>query len=186
MSCFCYYSSIVYRILEVLHRIILLREPAMEYSKNQHSVYNMTYHAVFVTKYRRPVMTEEMREAAKERAAYLLKLYKGGLVEMNGEPDHLHILFSVPPSKAPSMVVCSLKTQLSKLFKAEYPEQVKRYLWKDAFWSASYFISTTGGASIETLEAYIRDQGTEHHKRKYVKSGKFQKKRKRADSSPTD
>ena len=131
-------------------------------------------------------MTEEMRAAAKERVTYLLKLYGGRVIEMKGEPDHLHILFSVPPAKAPAVVIATLKTQLSKFFKEEYPEQVKQYLGEDAFWSSSYFVSTTGGASTETLEAYIRDQGTEHPKRKYVWSGKYARKRKRADSSPTD
>ena len=158
----------------------------MEYTKGAHSVYSMTYHVVLVTKYRRPVMTEEMRAAAKERVAYLLKLYDGRVIEMKGEPDHLHILFSVPPAKAPAVVIATLKTQLSKFFKAEYPEQVKRYLWKDAFWSSSYFVSTTGSVSTETLEVYIRDQETEHPKRKYVWSGKYARKRKKADSSPTD
>lgn len=171
---------------ETQHYIYFGGSKAMEYTKGAHSVYSMTYHVVLVTKYRRPVMTEEMRAAAKERVAYLLKLYDGRVIEMKGEPDHLHILFSVPPAKAPAVVIATLKTQLSKFFKAEYPEQVKRYLWKDAFWSSSYFVSTTGGVSNETLEAYIRDQGTEHHKRKYVWSGKYAKKRKRADSSPTD
>ena len=155
----------------------------MEYSKNQHSVYNMAYNVVLVTKYRKPVMTVEMWEAAKERAAYLLKRYGGKLIEMKGEPDHLHILFSVPPAKAPAVVIATLKTQF---FKAEYPEQVKQYLGEDAFWSSSYFVSTTGGVSTETLEAYIRDQETEHPKRKYVRSGKYAKKRKKVNSSPAD
>ena len=42
-----------------------------------------------------------------------------------------------------------------------YYDSFKGKLWKDTFWSESYFISTTGGASIETLEQYIRDQGVE-------------------------
>ena len=41
---------------------------------------------------------------------------------------------------------------------------------KDSFWSDSYFITTTGGADIETLEKYIQDQSIEKPKRKYTKS----------------
>ena len=40
---------------------------------------------------------------------------------------------------------------------------------KDSFWSDSYFITTTGGADIETIEKYIQDQGIEKPKRKYTK-----------------
>jgi len=157
----------------------------MDYKRSNHSVFSMTYHAVFVTKYRRPVMTQEMIGYAREVTERLLRQSNGALVKMNGEPDHLHILFSLLPSQAPSHMVNILKTRLSKEFREKFPDQVKKYLWKDAFWSSSYFISTTGGASIETLEQYIRDQGTEHHKRKYTKSGRYAKKRKKPDSSPT-
>ncbi|MEF2906084.1 MAG: transposase [Lachnospiraceae bacterium] len=37
------------------------------------------------------------------------------------------------------------------------------------FWSDSYFITTTGGADIETIGKYIQDQGIEKPKRKYTK-----------------
>ena len=61
------------------------------------------------------------------------------------------------------------KTQLSKEIRAIFWGEIKDKLWKDSFWSDSYFITTTGGADIETLEKYIQDQGIEKPKRKYTK-----------------
>lgn len=58
------------------------------------------------------------------------------------------------------MVVYSLKTQLSREARKRYPEQIRGKLWKDSFWSDSYFLATTGGADIETLERYIQTQGS--------------------------
>ena len=98
--------------------------------------------------------------------------FDGKLLGFSGEEDHIHILFELPPSAAPSIIVCSLKTQLSKEVRKRYMEQIEDKLWKDSFWSDSYFLSTTGGASIETLEEYIREQGIEkpeRPKRKYTK-----------------
>ena len=95
--------------------------------------------------------------------------YQGKLLKLNGEPDHIHILFELPATAAPSVVVCSLKTQLSKEVRAKFWDEIKDKLWKDSFWSDSYFITTTGGANIETLERYIQDQGIEKPKRKYTK-----------------
>ena len=131
-------------------------------NRKRHAVYKLTYHAVFVIKYRRRVM--------RQYATHLIEqCYQGKLLELNGEPDHIHILFELPATAAPSVVVCSLKTQLSKEVRAKFWDEIKDKLWKDSFWSDSYFITTTGGANIETLERYIQDQGIEKPKRKYTK-----------------
>ena len=109
-------------------------------------------------------------ECIREYAGYLIRdCYKGELLELNGEPDHVHILFSLPQTMAPSSAVCSLKTQLSKEVRRKHGDRIRERLWKDSFWSDSYFLSTTGGADIETLEAYIQKQGVERPKRKYVR-----------------
>ena len=72
-----------------------------------------------------------------------------------------------------SVLINSLKTQLSKEVRATFSEHVKKYLWKDAFWSASYFCATTGSVSMETVKTYIEAQRTDEHKRKYVKPEKY-------------
>ena len=133
-----------------------------DFNRKRHAVYKLTYHAVFVIKYRRKVMSEPIIEHMRQYAAHLIgQCYQGRLIELNGEPDHIHILFELPATAAPSVVVCSLKTQLSN--------EIKDKLWNNIFWSDSYFITTTGGADIETLEKYIQDQGIEKPKRKYTK-----------------
>lgn len=133
----------------------------------------LTYHAVFVIKYRRKVISPEILDFMEDHTRYLIEeRFNGKLIGFNGEEDHIHILFELPPSAAPSVIVCNLKTQLSKEVRKRYVEQIKDKLWKDSFWSDSYFLSTTGGASIETLEEYIREQGIEkpeRPKRKYTK-----------------
>lgn len=144
-----------------------------KYNRRAHSVCCLTYHAVFVIKYRRKVIDSEIMEFMKNHTRYLIEdRFNGKMLEFNGEEDHIHILFELPPSAAPSVIVCSLKTQLSKEVRKRYMEQIQGKLWKDSFWSDSYFLSTTGGASLETLEEYIKQQGVEKPerlKRKYTK-----------------
>ena len=144
-----------------------------KYNRRAHSVCCLTYHAVFVIKYRRKVIDSEIMEFMKNHTRYLIEdRFNGKMLEFNGEKDHIHILFELPPSAAPSVIVCSLKTQLSKEVRKRYMEQIQGKLWKDSFWSDSYFLSTTGGASLETLEEYIKQQGVEkpeRPKRKYTK-----------------
>ena len=163
----------------------------MEYNRKAHSVYLLTYHIVFVTKYRRPVISDEIGYFMKNHAAYLCGRFGGEMVSAETDEDHIHLLVSMPPDVAPSRLVATLKTQLSKEVRAEYTEHVRKYLRGDApFRSNSYFIATTGTTVMEKVKEYIEKQRTEEHKRKYVKSGRYVKKRNWRDipgnSSPTD
>ena len=64
-----------------------------DFNRKRHAVYKLTYHAVFVIKYRRKVMTEPIIEHMRQYAAHLIdQCYQGRLIELNGEPDHIHIL----------------------------------------------------------------------------------------------
>ena len=90
-----------------------------------------------------------------------------------------------------SFATGSFFLELSKEVRAEDTEHVRKYLRGDApFWSNSYFIASTGTTAMEKVKEYIEKQKTEEHKRKYVKSGRYVKKRNWRDipgnSSPTD
>ena len=131
-----------------------------DFNRKRHAVYKLTYHAVFVIKYRRKVMSEPIIEHMRQYAAHLIDLcYQGRLIELNGEPDHIHILFELPATAAPSVVVCSLKTQLSKEIRANFWDEIKDKLWNNIFWSDSYFISSVSDRIHETIETYIQNQG---------------------------
>ena len=150
----------------------------MDYNRRSHSVFLLTYHIVFVTKYRRPVITDEIGDFMKDHAAYLCGRFGGDLLSAETDRDHMHLLVSMPPDVAPSRLVTTLKTQLSKEVRAEYREHVRKFPWGDSsFWSSSYFIASTGSTVLEKVREYIDSQRTEEHKRKYVRSGKYSKKK---------
>ena len=103
----------------------------------------------------------------------------------------LNLFFSTFSSFVLSFATGSFFLELSKEVRAEYTEHVRKYLRGDApFWSNSYFIASTGTTVMEKVKEYIEKQRTEEHKRKYVKSGRYVKKRNWRDipgnSSPTD
>ena len=86
----------------------------MEYKKNQHSVYLLTYHAVFVVKYRKKVLTQPMLDFLKSQVTHLMNGYGGSLIDLNGEPDHIHLLFELPPRTLLSNIIGNLKPRLPK------------------------------------------------------------------------
>ena len=150
----------------------------MEVNKKSHSVYLLTCHIVFVTKYRRPVISDRIGDYMKNHAGYLCQLFDGEMISAETDRDHIHMLVSMPPEVAPTKLVTILKTQLSKEIRAAFREEIEKQLWGNAFWSSSYFIATTGTTSMEKVKEYIESQRTDDHKRKYEKSGRYAKKKK--------
>lgn len=125
-----------------------------------HSVYEINYHLVLVTKYRRRAITRKILDRLKEIISDRVKSWGGELKEVNAEADHVHILFSLPPKYAVSDFVNALKTASSKLIRREFKEQLDKIYWKEkgVFWSRSYFITSCGGAPLEVIMQYINHQ----------------------------
>lgn len=95
----------------------------------------------------------------KEIAEDLFSGWNCEIIEMNGEEDHVHILFDAPPQIQLSKVINSFKTVSSRYIRKEFQEELKPFYWKPYFWSHSYMVLTTGGATIEVIKKYIENQG---------------------------
>lgn len=133
----------------------------MELDTNNHSVFSLYYHLVLVTKYRKPVIDDDISEFAQTTFDRIAKTYHITLVEWNHEKDHVHILFKAHPKTEMTKFINAYKSASSRLIKRDYP-QVKQFLWKEMFWSKSFCLLTTGGAPIEVIKKYIQDQGNNH------------------------
>ncbi|WP_153126307.1 IS200/IS605 family transposase [Peribacillus tepidiphilus] len=130
----------------------------MKLDNNNHSVFMLYYHLVLVVKYRRQVIDDTISNYAKDMFVRLGENYNISLVEWNHDIDHVHILFKAHPNSELSKFINAYKSASSRLIKKHYP-QVKRKLWKEYFWSRSFCLLTTGGASIEVIKQYIENQG---------------------------
>jgi putative transposase len=121
-------------------------------------VYSLSYHLVFVTKYRRSPITKRVREFLKEVFSEVCTDFGGTLDEMDGGANHLHLLVSMPPKVAPAKLVNSLKGVSSRHVRRQRFPEVRQALWGEHFWSPSYFVSSTGGATLSKVKAYIQNQ----------------------------
>ena len=152
-----------------------------EYRKKQHAVYKLVYHLVLVTKDRKPVITPDIMQTIRDYAKHLIEnRYGGFLIDLNGEADHIHVLFELPATVMLSSTINNFKTQLSRQVRSKYGEELSKQLWKNSFWSDSYFLTTTGGASTDVLEKYIENQGIQKLKRPYHKRTEAKKCRKKS------
>ena len=116
------------------------------------------YHLVLVTKYRRKVLSAAMLDRAAEILRALAIAWEGSVLECSGEPDHLHVLFEIPPKARPSDVVNNMKTVTSRRLRSEFPALRAAYRGKPVLWSPSYCILSAGGAPIEILKRYVQEQ----------------------------
>lgn len=131
----------------------------IDLNTNQNSVYSLSYHLILTTKYRHPCITEEMQERIEEVITSLFKKWDCSLIEWNGEPDHIHLLFETPPQIKLASAINSIKSVTSRYIQKEFPDELEQYYWESYFWNNSYLILSSGGAPIEVIRQYIEDQG---------------------------
>ena len=131
-----------------------------EYRNGSHTVYDIKYHFVWITKYRYKVLkgtiAVRLRELLKQGCeAKGIQIVKGSIAA-----DHVHMVLSCPTDLAPSQIMQYLKGRSSHLIQDEFPELKRRY-WGQHMWARGYFCGTVGQVDQETIKRYIETQGKE-------------------------
>ena len=124
-----------------------------------HCKYDIHYHLVLVTKYRRKCFDSEMLELLREIFSELCTRWDCKLEEFNGEADHVHLLISAHPSMNLSVFVNNLKTVSSRLTRGRFKEKLRKFYWKPVLWTRAYCLVSAGGAPLEIIKRYIENQG---------------------------
>jgi putative transposase len=131
----------------------------MDYRTGRHCVFALHVHLVFVTKYRKDVLSEFAIRDLKKIFDKVCTDFEATLVECNGEDDHVHLLVNYPPKVSLSKLVNSLKGVSSRLLREWRPEVSGRY--KDGvLWPPSYFAASCGGvgAPLAIIKQYVDQQ----------------------------
>ena len=137
----------------------------MDLDTNAHSVFSLHYHLILVTKYRKPVLDDEISERARALFEAIAPAYKIEVLEWNHDQDHVHIFFKAQPKTELSKFINAYKSASSRVLKKEFPSMIKQ-LWQDMFWSRSFCLLSSGSAPIEVIRQYIKEQGSKDDKTK--------------------
>lgn len=133
----------------------------MQPRKGSHSVFSVQLHIVFVTHYRRKVITDAMLVRLGQMIEQVAVKMGCKVLEFSGESDHVHLLLDFHPRNSISSVVSSLKAATSRMVKKEFPSEYAKHYWGDkAFWAGSYYVNSVGGAPLEVVKNYIANQFT--------------------------
>ena len=130
----------------------------MEYKSLTHSKWYCRYHIVWIPKYRRKKLFNELRRELIPVLKELAKRRDCEIIEGKMLADHVHILLSVPPKRSVSDVVGFMKGK-SAIEVARMQGRKRNYSGQH-FWARGYFVSTVG-IEEATVQEYIRKQEEE-------------------------
>ncbi|MDD1673543.1 MAG: IS200/IS605 family transposase [Methanomicrobiales archaeon] len=126
--------------------------------KEAHSVYALQYHFVQCVKYRKPALGDNrICDYLKNKISEISHTFEVDVLNIECDVDHFHMLFKSKPTLDMTRYINAIKTITSREIKRNFPE-TKKLLWKDAFWSRSYFLATTGQVTLEMLKKYVESQ----------------------------
>lgn len=127
----------------------------MNVKRTRHAVYNINYHFVWIPKFRRTVLVNEiprrLEELIREKTAEL----DGEVIELVIQPDHVHLFCSFPPTIAPYQIMHRIKGYTAHVLRREFPHLYSRL---PNLWTRSYYVGTAGSVSAKVIERYIEEQ----------------------------
>ena len=132
-----------------------------KYRTGPHTRYDLKYHFVWVTKYRKPILVGEVGVRLRELVREVCRTNEVEILEGSVSRDHVHVLVSCPPNVSPSKLMQYIKGKSSRKLLMEYRHLQKQY-WGRHLWARGYFVASSGNVTDEAIMAYIRGQeGTE-------------------------
>lgn len=123
--------------------------------RKSHNVSLIMYHFVFVAKYRRLVINEEVDSLLRDVCVEISKRYEVRFLEIGVEGDQVHFLIQSVPKYSPGRIVSKVKSITAREIFLK-SSSVKKRLWGGEFWSDGYFVSTVGEHANEDVVRALR------------------------------
>ena len=134
-----------------------------KYNRGAHTVWNNTYHIVWITKYRYRILSGDFQRYVRSTIIETSESLRCEILSGALSADHVHIHVKVPPSVAISDYVQRIKGKSSfKAFQI-FPNLKKKY-WGGHLWGRGYWCTTTGNVSQELVDEYINNHIDGHKK----------------------
>lgn len=132
----------------------------MQYHRQNRRKYLLLFHVIFVVKYRKKILKNDLAETVKLSVLECAKASSFDVPEMEVDQDHLHMMIDLSPSYSISQLVRRLKQTTNNALWERHGSYLRRQFWLErTFWSDGYFCCSIGNANIQTIQQYIRNQG---------------------------
>ncbi|MEI3895226.1 MULTISPECIES: IS200/IS605 family transposase [Bacillus] len=128
-----------------------------DYRKTKITVSLINYHFVFCPRYRRKIFlnakVEERFNALVQELCNELDIV---IIAMQFDKAHVHLFLNTLPTLSPADIMAKIKGVTSKRLREEFSHPAHF----PSLWTRSYFISTAGNVSSETIQHYVESQKT--------------------------
>ena len=130
------------------------------YRTSAHTRFDIKYHFVWTTKYRKSVLTGPVGIRLRELVREVCRTNDIEILQGHVSRDHVHILVSAPPNMSASKIMQYVKGKSSRKLMMEFRHLNKQF-WGRHMWARGYFVATSGNVTDEVIKEYIRLQGQE-------------------------
>ena len=127
------------------------------YRKSSHCTYDIKYHLVWITKYRKPVITGKIALRTRELIRIVCQSNEVEILAGHVGSDHIHLLVSVPPYSSASKTVQYIKRNTSRKLQMEYKELNKQFQ-RHHLSARGYFVASNGNIADEIIKESIKNQ----------------------------
>jgi len=128
-----------------------------EYRHGAHTVFRIHIHLVWVTKYRKPILTGEVGLRVRELIREICGHHEVTIIKGHISKDHVHLFVSVPPRVTISRLVQMLKGKSSFKLMQEF-SHLRQKFWGRHLWARGYFCVSSGNVTDEVIKEYIENQ----------------------------
>ena len=128
-----------------------------------HAVYDLKYHIVWIPKYRKHILQQEITNFLKEVFSQIAQEYEFSIDTMEILEEHVHIFVEAPPKYSPSRIVQIIKSISAREVFKKFPE-LRKQLWAGELWNDGYFVRSVGDkVTADIIRRYIKYQTQEHN-----------------------
>jgi len=124
-----------------------------------HTKWECKYHVVFIPKCRRRTLYQQLRRHLGEVFRSLAEQRESKIEEGHLQPDHVHMMISIPPKYAVSQVIGYIKGKSAIHLARVYGERKRNFVGQH-FWARGFWVSTVGREE-SVIREYIRKQEEE-------------------------
>jgi putative transposase len=134
------------------------------YRKTSHSVYDIKYHFVWITKYRKPVLFGNVARRLRDLIREICKSMDVEILKGHVSKDHVHLFVSAPPTISVSKMMQLIKGKTSRKLLSENRVLMQKF-WGRHLWARGYFVATSGNVTDDVIAKYIELQDLEERAR---------------------
>ena len=130
------------------------------YRHSAHTRFDIKYHFVWTTKYRKAVLGGAVGVRLRELVREVCRTHDLEFLQGHVAREHVHIVASAPPNMSASKIMPYVKGKSSRKLMMEFRHLNKQF-WGRHIWARGYFVATSGNVTDEVIQEYIRLQGEE-------------------------